>query len=128
VIGGFTDPQRSRVGLGALLVGYYDNRGKQLTYAGKVGTGYTKETLLQLRARLGKLEQDASPFAEGDPPVGDNVTWVKPRVVAEIAFAEWTQNGLLRQPRFEGLRPDKRPRECCREKPKEIAVREQDRK
>jgi bifunctional non-homologous end joining protein LigD len=115
VIGGFTDPQRSRIGLGALLVGYYD--GQQLRYAGKVGTGYTRETLLDLRERLDRLEQAASPFATGDPPTGAHVHWVKPRLIAEIAFGEWTQNGLLRRPRFEGLRTDKKPRECRREQP-----------
>jgi bifunctional non-homologous end joining protein LigD len=87
-------------------------------YAGKVGTGYTREDLLDLRERLGRLEQPASPFQEGEPPRGEHVHWVKPRLVAEIAFGEWTQNGLLRQPRFEGLRTDKGPRECRRERPK----------
>jgi bifunctional non-homologous end joining protein LigD len=116
VIGGFTDPQRSRVGLGALLVGYYDDRGR-LTYAGKVGTGYTKEVLLDLRERLGRIETGRPTFAVGDPPRGSNVHWVKPKYVAEIGFAEWTQNGLLRQPRFEGLREDKDPRQVRRERP-----------
>jgi bifunctional non-homologous end joining protein LigD len=120
VIGGFTDPQRSRVGLGALLVGYYSDDGKRLIYAGKVGTGYTRETLLDLRQRLDRLEQPRSLFQEGSPPVGDMVHWVKPQLVAEIAFSEWTQHGLLRQPRFEGLRPDKKPRECHREWPETV--------
>lgn len=117
VIGGFTDPQRSRVGLGALLVGYYGDDGKRLHFAGKVGTGYTRETLLDLRGRLGKLVRRASPFDEGEPPVGEHVHWVRPKLVAEIAFGEWTQHGLLRQPRFEGLRTDKSPRDCRREGP-----------
>lgn len=116
VIGGFTDPQRSRVGIGALVVGYYDDRGR-LTYAGKVGTGYTREVLLDLRDRLGNIETADCPFAQGDPPRGNHVHWVRPKLVAEIGFAEWTQNGLLRQPRFEGLRPDKGPREVRRERP-----------
>jgi bifunctional non-homologous end joining protein LigD len=116
VIGGFTDPQGSRVGLGALLVGYYDDRGRS-TYAGKVGTGYTREVLLDLRERLGRIETTQSPFAVGDPPRGGHVHWVRPKYVAEIAFAEWTQNGLLRQPRFEGLREDKSPRQVRRERP-----------
>jgi bifunctional non-homologous end joining protein LigD len=118
VIGGFTDPQRSRVGLGALLVGYYSNDGRRFIYAGKVGTGFTHDTLLDLQARLKKLQQDRSPFDEADPPRGEHVHWVRPRLVAEIGFAEWTQNGLLRQPRFEGLRTDKKPHEVHRERPK----------
>lgn len=120
VVVGFTDPQRSRVGLGALLVGYYDGDG--LTYAGKVGTGYTRETLLDLRRRLDRLERRGSPLASGDPPRGPGVHWVRPTLVAEIAFAEWTQNGLLRQPRFEGLRDDKSPRDCRRERPRSAAA------
>jgi DNA ligase D-like protein (predicted ligase) len=121
VIGGFTDPQRSRVGLGALLVGYYVNDARKLVYAGKVGTGYTNETLRDLRARLNELEQAQSPFLPG--PIGSrtNIHWVRPRLVAEIAFSEWTQNNLLRQPRFEGLRTDKSPRDCRREVPKQKA-------
>jgi bifunctional non-homologous end joining protein LigD len=116
VVGGFTDPQRSRVGLGALLVGYYD--GDRLAYAGKVGTGYTRQTLLDLRRRLGAIEQNRSPFATGQPPSGSGVHWVRPKLIADIAFAEWTANGPLRQPRFEGLRTDKRPTECRRERPR----------
>jgi len=118
VIGGFTDPQRSRVGLGALLAGYYSDDGTRLIYAGKVGTGFTRETLLDLRRRLDALEQNGLPFDEGDPPRGDHVHGVRPKLVAEIAFGEWTQNGLLRQPRYEGLRPDKKPRDCRRERAK----------
>jgi bifunctional non-homologous end joining protein LigD len=118
VIGGFTDPQRSRVGLGALLIGYYSDDGTHLLYAGKVGTGYTHEMLLDLRARLDTLEQSPAPFDPGDLPHGHQVRWVRPQLVAEIAFGEWTQNGLLRQPRFAGLRTDKAPRECRRERPK----------
>jgi DNA ligase D-like protein (predicted ligase) len=117
VIGGFTDPQRSRVGLGALLVGYYSDDRQRLIYAGKIGTGYTHEMLLEVRERLNGLEQRNSPFDEGSPLAGPQVHWVKPQLVAEIAFSEWTQNGLLRQPRFEGLRPDKKPKECRRERP-----------
>jgi bifunctional non-homologous end joining protein LigD len=118
VIGGFTDPQRSRVGLGALLVGNYTDDGKRLVYAGKVGTGYTREVLLDLRKQFDRLGQPASPFGAGGPPGGEHTHWVRPRLVAEIAFAEWTQNGLLRQPRFEGLRLDKSPRDCRRETPR----------
>jgi bifunctional non-homologous end joining protein LigD len=116
VIGGFTDPQRSRVGIGALLVGYY--QGGRIVYAGKVGTGYTREDLLDLRRHLDRLTRARSPFEAGEPPAGPRVHWARPELVAEIAFAEWTQNGLLRQPRFEGLRTDKDPRECRRERPR----------
>jgi bifunctional non-homologous end joining protein LigD len=84
---------------------------------GKSALGYTREVLLDLRARLDMLEQSVSPFDAGGLPHGSQVHWVKPQLVAEIAFGEWTQNGLLRQPRFEGLRTDKTPRECRRERP-----------
>src|SRR5207253_1854079 len=99
----------SRVGLGALLVGYYD--GGRLAYAGKVGTGYTHDLLLDLRRRLDRLERTTSPFEAGEAPRGPGVHWVRPELVCEIGFAEWTQNNLLRQPRFKGLRTDKSPRE-----------------
>jgi bifunctional non-homologous end joining protein LigD len=99
--------------LGDRLVGYYSDDGDRLSYAGKVGTGYTREILLTLRERLDPLEQPRSPFDEDSTPTGEHVHWVKPRLVAEIAFGEWTQNGVLRQPRFEGLRPH----ECRRERP-----------
>ena len=115
VIGGYTDPQRTRQGLGALLVGYHDGDGR-LTYAGKVGTGFTTATLLSLHASLSALERDTSPFAVGKPPRA-GVHWVEPRLVAQIEFAEWTSDALLRQPRFEGLRDDKDPAEVVRETP-----------
>jgi bifunctional non-homologous end joining protein LigD len=118
VVGGFTEPQRSRVGLGALLVGYYGDDGKTLVYAGKVGTGYTSDVLLDLRRRLDALEQRDCPFDGGEPPRGPGVHWVRPKLVAEIEYAEWTQNGLLRQPRFEGLRMDKKPAQVRRERAK----------
>ena len=118
VVVGWTDPRRSRVGLGALLVGYYSDDGRRLLYAGKVGTGYTRDVLLDLRGRLEKIEQREPPCEADDAPRGDHVHWVKPRLVAEIAFAEWTQNGRLRMPRFEGLRTDKAPKECRRERPR----------
>jgi bifunctional non-homologous end joining protein LigD len=115
VIGGYTDPQRSRQGLGALLVGYYDADGR-LAYAGKVGTGFTQATLLSLHESLSALERGTSPFAIGKPPHA-GVHWVDPRMVAQIEFAEWTSDALLRQPRFEGLRYDKDPAEVVRETP-----------
>ena len=115
VIGGYTDPQRSRQGLGALLVGYYDADGR-LAYAGKVGTGFTQATLLSLHESLSALERGTSPFAIGKPPHA-GVHWVDPRMVAQVEFAEWTSDALLRQPRFEGLRYDKDPAEVVRETP-----------
>ena len=118
VIGGFTDPQRSRVGLGALLVGYYDADGETFRYVGKVGTGFNHQMLADLRARLDKIRINNSPFAGTEWPRGEHVHYVKPKLVAEIAFAEWTQNDLLRQPRFEGLREDKDPTTVRRERPR----------
>src|SRR3984957_12143826 len=115
VIGGYTDPQGSRQGLGALLVGYYDADGR-LNYAVKVGTGFTAATLRSLHESLSALERASSPFASGRPP-RSGVHWAEPRLVAQIEFAEWTTDGLLRQPRFEGLRDDKDPTEVVRETP-----------
>jgi bifunctional non-homologous end joining protein LigD len=112
VIGGYTDPAGSRTDFGALLVGY--NEDGRLRYAGKVGTGYNAQTLKQLGARLRKLETDESPFADARPiPRGTH--WTRPQLVAQIGFAEWTNDGRLRQPRFLGLRDDKRPGEVVRE-------------
>jgi bifunctional non-homologous end joining protein LigD len=112
VIGGYTDPKGTRIGFGALLVGYY-RRGK-LVYAGKVGTGYDTDTLRRLAGQLARLETTTSPFAaDGLPRTG--VHWVKPKLVAEIRFTEWTADGKLRHPRFVGLRDDKRPEEVVRE-------------
>jgi bifunctional non-homologous end joining protein LigD len=114
VIGGFTDPKGSRRGLGALLLGYY--RDDELVFAGKVGTGFGDEQLERLRRRLDALEQDRPPFSAGRPPRG-GVHWVRPELVAQIAFSEWTGDGQLRHPRFLGLRHDKRPREVVLEQP-----------
>jgi bifunctional non-homologous end joining protein LigD len=115
VIGGFTEPQRSRVGLGALLVGYYE--GRALRYAGKVGTGFDTDTLRSLRERLDTLEAPDAPFDDPVKPLPKGTHWVAPDLVAQIAFAEWTGAGRLRQPRFLGLRDDKRPRDVGRERP-----------
>jgi bifunctional non-homologous end joining protein LigD len=115
VIGGFTDPRRSRQGFGALLLGYHDPGGR-LTYAGKVGTGFDNQMLRRLRTALDKLERDTPAFEAGDPPHA-GVHWVEPRLVGQIAFAEWTDDGLLRQPRFQGLREDKDAAEVIRETP-----------
>ena len=116
VVGGFTDPQRSRIGFGALLLGYY-NAGGELVYAGKVGTGFDNETLRSLRDRLGALEQDSSPFQQGPRIRERGVHWVEPELVAQVGFSEWTDAGELRHPRFQGLRDDKDPAEVVREVP-----------
>lgn len=115
VVGGFTDPSGARAGFGALLVGHYEDGA--LRYAGKVGTGYDHATLLALRAGLDRLERATSPFA--DPVRERGVHWVEPRLVAQVGFTEWTRDGLLRHPRFLGLRDDKKPREVVRERPGE---------
>jgi ATP-dependent DNA ligase len=108
VIGGFTAPRGRRPALGALLVGLYDQG--RLRYTGKVGTGFSTAMLVDLGSRLRALCTKAAPF---DPPPREaGVTWVRPKLVAEIAFAEWTRDGKLRQPVFLGLRDDKRPEEC----------------
>jgi bifunctional non-homologous end joining protein LigD len=117
VIGGFTDPEGSRQGIGALLVGHY--AGSQLTYAGKVGTGYTHAMLLELRKRLTPIERATSPFSP-EPPrawTGTSRHWVTPELVAEVAFSEWTNDGRLRHPSFQGLRFDKPARDVVREAP-----------
>jgi DNA ligase D-like protein (predicted ligase) len=115
VVGGYTDPLGSRTNFGALLVGYYE--GGRLRYAGKVGTGYTAAALRDVGARLRELNADQSPFVDAQPtPRGTH--WTRPELVAQIAFAEWTDHGRLRQPRFLGLRDDKRPEEVVRERPR----------
>ena len=115
VIGGWTDPQRSRVAFGALLLGYYDPDGK-LAYAGKVGTGFDTRTLRSLLAEMEEIGQDQPPFDYGDLPHRD-VHWVRPELVAQIGFSEWTTAGQLRHPRYLGLRQDKDPASVVREVP-----------
>jgi bifunctional non-homologous end joining protein LigD len=113
VIGGFTAPQGSRTDFGALLVGYYE--GDKPRYAGRVGTGFDRETLATLGLRLRELERDDPPFADVHPiPRGTH--WVEPELVAQIGFAEWTRDGRLRHPRYLGLRDDKPAREVVRER------------
>ncbi|MFI5977605.1 non-homologous end-joining DNA ligase [Streptomyces sp. NPDC051452] len=113
VIGGFTEPAGSRVGLGALLLGHYE--GDRLRYAGKVGTGFDRRTLLALRERLDGARRDTSPFT--GVVRESRARWVEPELVAQIAFTEWTRDGMLRHPRFLGLRTDKRPQDVVRERP-----------
>ena len=140
VVGGFTDPQGARVGLGALLVGYYDDGA--FVFAGKVGTGFDTRLLLELRERLDRLEIPKSPFTRGTglPRAGANVDqlagphprsrtlrrsparsprvhWVRPEIVVQVAFIEWTPNDKLRHPRLLGVRADKAARDVIREAP-----------
>ena len=116
VIGGYTDPQRSRIGFGALLLGYYDRDGK-LRYAGKVGTGFDQRTLISLHAALAALERPDPPFEPVRGLPGAGVHWVEPRLVAQVGFTEWTADGRLRHPRFQGLRRDKNPADVVQEMP-----------
>jgi bifunctional non-homologous end joining protein LigD len=119
VIGGFTDPEGSRDAIGSLLIGHYD--AGRLAWAGKVGTGpgWTGTYLRGLRRRLEGIEVPQSPF---DPPVGDswlrrNAHWVRPELVAEVAFAEWTNDGRVRHPSMQGIREDKDAKTVMRERP-----------
>jgi DNA ligase D-like protein (predicted ligase) len=111
VIGGFTDPAGSRVGFGALLVGYFD--GDRLRHAGKVGTGFDERTLRSLRREFDRLGSERSPF--GEPVRMRGAHWVRPELVAEIGFTEWTRDGRLRHPRYLGLRDDKPADQVVRE-------------
>jgi DNA ligase D-like protein (predicted ligase) len=114
VIAGWTEPKGSRQRFGALLVGYYLADGR-LRYAGKVGTGFDQRTLNTLGDKLEALERPTSPFEAGAPP--RIAHWAEPELVGEFGFAEWTRDGLLRQPRYQGLRDDKSAREVVRETP-----------
>ena len=114
VIGGYSAPKGSRTDFGALLVGYYD--GGTLRYAGKVGTGFDHHTLQTLGQTMRELEQDESPF-EPFKPIPPGTHWVRPELVAQIGFTEWTRDHRLRHPRFLGLRDDKPAREVVREVP-----------
>ncbi len=122
VVGGFTDPQGARVGLGALLVGYYDGppspgfgEAGDFVYAGKLGTGFDTKLLLDLRRRLEAIEIPSSPFtkAKGLPRL--RAHWARPEIVVQVAFIEWTVHGKLRHPRLIGVRFDKTAREVVRE-------------
>lgn len=117
VIGGYTTPRGSRQFFGALLVGYYQD-GK-LIYAGKVGTGYSEETLAMLGKKLHKLAQKKCSFTNYDGKEQD-VHWVKPMLVAEFQFAQWTRGDKLRVGRYKGLRDDKAARDVVKEVPKAI--------
>jgi ATP-dependent DNA ligase len=113
VVGGFTDPQGERRGLGALLLGYFEK--EDFVFAGKVGTGFDTKQLVGLRARLDEIEIGKSPFtkAVGLPRI--RAHWVRPEIVVQVAFIEWTVHGKLRHGRFLGVRDDKTAREVVRE-------------
>jgi bifunctional non-homologous end joining protein LigD len=117
VIVGYTDPEGSRTGFGALLLAVNDPPG-ELTFAGKVGTGFNEQLLTDLKKRLSRLTRKTPAFA--NPPRGAEARrshWVEPELVAEVAFTEWTDEGILRHPSFQGLREDKAPAEVVRERP-----------
>jgi bifunctional non-homologous end joining protein LigD len=114
VVGGFTEPQGTRVGLGALLLGYFEH--DDLVFAGKVGTGFDTALLLSLRARLDALQIEETPFTKGKGlPRGAH--WVRPELVVQVSFIEWTVHGKLRHCRFIGIRSDKPARDVVREQP-----------
>ena len=115
VVGGFTDPQGARVGLGALLVGYYD--GDDFVFAGKIGTGFDTRLLLDLRARLDAIEEPRPPFTTGTGLPRKGAHWVRPHIVVRIGFIEWTGHGKLRHPRLLGVRTDADPRQVVKELP-----------
>jgi len=112
VVGGFTKPKGARTGFGALLLGYYD--GNELRHAGRVGSGFSDARLIELYDRLKASTRPDSPFAAGLADSADT-TWVEPRLVVQVAFAEWTSEGLLRQPSFLGVREDIDPESVTRE-------------
>jgi DNA ligase D-like protein (predicted ligase) len=114
VVVGWTDPRGSRSGLGALLVGYHEDG--RLRFAGKVGTGFSGRELGRLVARLAPLERPFPPVVDATGLPRKGVHWARPELVAQIAFGEWTQDGKLRQPRYLGLRDDKRPEDVVRER------------
>lgn len=117
VIGGFTEPKGSRKHIGALLVGVYQDKG--LKYVGHVGGGIPPAQMSDLRKRLEALEQEDSPFSSKVRPNAP-VHWVRPELICEVSFGEWTADGIMRQPIFEGMRQDKDPKTIVHEKPKEL--------
>ena len=116
VIGGYTAPAGSRNGFGSLLLGVHDGSGK-LQYSGNVGTGFDEARLSDLKKQLDALAAPSSPFAQAVPTTVKVAQWVKPRLVAEVAFGEWTRDGRIRHSVFQGLRADKPASQIEREKP-----------
>ncbi|HET7794131.1 MAG TPA: DNA ligase D [Rhizobacter sp.] len=123
VIGGFTEPQGSRTGIGSLLLGIHDEEGA-LRYAGNVGSGFDQRMLAHLREQLDAIETDVSPFADAPQRVGTVKRvaphWVKPKLIAEVSFAQWTRGGHVRQAVFHGLRSDKPPQRITKEVAKKV--------
>ena len=120
VVGGYTEPKGSRAGFGALLLGYHQE-GRGLVFCGKVGTGFDDRSLKTLWSKLQALERPDAPFS--NPPRGfpaKGVHWVEPSLVAEVAYSELTGEGIVRHPRFEGLREDKPAAEVRLERPKPV--------
>ncbi len=127
VIGGYTQPDGSRDYFGALLIGYY--KGHSLQFAGKVGTGFNEKLLKELHDRFKKIGRPNCPFANLPEKTGAHSRshlaagemkrchWVRPKLVCQVKFSEWTRDGKLRQPVFLGLRDDKKAAEVVREKP-----------
>jgi bifunctional non-homologous end joining protein LigD len=115
VVGGFTDPQGARVGLGALLIGYHEN--SDFVFAGKIGTGFDTGLLLELRRRLDAIELPESPFTKATGLPRIHAHWVRPEIIVQVAFIEWTVHGKLRHPRLVGVRADKDARNVTREQP-----------
>jgi len=112
VIAGYTDPKGSRINFGALLLGYFEK--EKLKYAGKVGTGFNEETLKELGKKLKKNEIKKNPFINYDETT-KNIHWVKPILVCEVKFSEWTKTNKLRHPSYLGLRLDKAAKEVVQE-------------
>lgn len=112
VVGGYTSPKGSRIELGALLLGYYE--GRDLVYAGKVGTGFDEATLHRLHERLSAITRETPPFTRGLVREA-GAHWARPELVVQIGFTEWTRDGKLRHPRYLGVRTDKDAGEVVRE-------------
>ena len=113
VVGGWTEPRKSRPYFGALLLGYYE--GRELVYAGHTGGGFTHEGLREMHKRLVRLARESCPFT-GTPRTNERAHWVRPEIVVEVKFSEWTADGKLRQPIFVGVRDDKPARTVKRER------------
>jgi bifunctional non-homologous end joining protein LigD len=124
VIGGFTPPSNGSDGIGSLLLGYYEQAGGKLTYAGRTGTGFTQQTSRAVRARLEQLRSSSMPFVSLERAQQKDALWVEPKLVAEVAFRTWTRDRLVRQASFKGLREDKPPSEVRREAPEPVAEAE----